>query len=338
MNIDVILRLLKNSGFHVFGVDNTFIYIEDPSCILRSFQTFIEYAWVVIVCITGLLLFGWALGMIRGAKNDIFINIRNLMLIFGILGAAGLIVNFIWGGDLMARGCRTISVPIAEINKILDKRNAKLTERNPNDLYEEFSITDTGPSFTSPEEPAPDDIEPVHIAAETETISSKSAPDTPSSSAISAPGPAGAPIRAAAADKDVIYTHDNGLQVKRTGGSRAWKNMNPGNLRYTEFTRKMGAIGQAGGFAVFPDEQTGVRAIRELLRGKTYSPLSVRAAIHRYAPPFENDTNAYNRQIQQSTGLDIERPISDLSDTELNRVISVIRRLEGWTAGQIIEL
>ena len=81
MNTDTILRLLKNSGFHGLHADAEFIYMEDPSCILRSFETFIEYVWVIITALTGLLLFGWALSKIRGAKNDIFSNMINLILI-----------------------------------------------------------------------------------------------------------------------------------------------------------------------------------------------------------------------------------------------------------------
>ena len=44
MNTTTILQLLKNSGFHGLRADAEFIYMEDPSCILRSFETFINYA------------------------------------------------------------------------------------------------------------------------------------------------------------------------------------------------------------------------------------------------------------------------------------------------------
>ena len=134
-----------------------------------------------------------------------------------------------------------------------------------------------------------------------------------------------------------MYTTADGRRVRRTGGTRAWRNLNPGNIRYSEFSRKAGAIGQAGGFAVFPDEETGTRAISSLLRGQSYNNLTIARAITRYAPPSENNTAAYHRRIQQITGLNINRRISDLSDGELSRVVDAIRAIEGWEAGRIIE-
>ncbi len=147
METETIFRLLTNSGFRILGSDGASIYLEDPSCILRSFQTFAEYAWVIITCLTGVLIFGWAVSMIRGSKNDIFINLRNLTLIFGILSAAGPIINMIYGGDLFGRGCRTITVQISDINKLLETRNLTMTARDQYNLYEELNIYDSGASY-----------------------------------------------------------------------------------------------------------------------------------------------------------------------------------------------
>lgn len=144
MNADTIIRLLTNSGFHNVRVDPDFVYMEDPSCILRSFETFAHYAWVAIMILTGLMLTGWAISMIRGAKNDFFTNLRNLIIIFGVLSIAKPIMNLIYGGDLFARGCHTISVPMAEMNRLLDARNSKLKSRDEYDLYEDFDIYDSG--------------------------------------------------------------------------------------------------------------------------------------------------------------------------------------------------
>lgn len=144
MNADTIIRLLTNSGFHNVRVDPDFVYMEDPSCILRSFETFAHYAWVAIMILTGLMLTGWAISMIRGAKNDFFTNLRNLIIIFGVLSIAKPIMNLIYGGDLFARGCHTISVPMTEMNRLLDARNSKLKSRDEYDLYEDFDIYDSG--------------------------------------------------------------------------------------------------------------------------------------------------------------------------------------------------
>lgn len=339
MNTNVILRLLRNSGFNVIGTDDTFLYLEDPSCILRSFQTFLEYAWVIIACITGLLLFGWAISMIRGAKNDIFTNLRTLTLIFGILSASGFIVNTIWGGDLFAKGCRTIKVSIADVNALLEERQKSLGENDK--FYEEIDIYDSGINYETinlqpneiPYSQAPliapdvpnNDIN-VSVSNDTNTIRTPNRTKNNSSR----------PSRAQASAKDVIYTNSDGSRYRRTGGSRAWRNMNPGNIRYSEFSRNMGAIGEAGGFAVFPDEETGMRAISALLRTDSYNNLTVAGAISRYAPPIENNTAAYHKRIQDLTGISINKRMSDLTDTELSRVATAIRQIEGWIPGNIV--
>ncbi len=144
MNADTFVRLLQNSGFHNVSQDSEFVYMEDPSCVLRSFETFAEYAWIIICCLTALLLFGWAISMIRGSKNDIFTNLRNLILMFGVLSAAGPIVNAIYGDDLFGRGCDTIQIPMHQVQQMLAERDARLSETMTDSLYEEFDIYDSG--------------------------------------------------------------------------------------------------------------------------------------------------------------------------------------------------
>ena len=143
MELETIVRLLKNAGFNVLGADSEFIYLEDPACILRSFATFAEYAWIIITFITGILLFGWAISMLRGAKNDYVTNLRSLILIFGVLSAAGPIINVVYGDNLFAKGCKTIEVSIDKIQEQLAARDAKLSNSQKNQ-YEEFDIYDTG--------------------------------------------------------------------------------------------------------------------------------------------------------------------------------------------------
>lgn len=417
METTTIIRLLSNAGFRVLGTDGANLYIEDPSCILRSFQTFTEYAWIILTFITGMLIFGWAISMIRGAKNNIFINLRNLTIMFGTLAAAGAILNMIYGGDLFARGCQTVAVDINTVNEMLDMRQKKMSPQQT-DLYESIDIYDSGVvranvtanntdddhdntstdnTVTGDEISIPDDADDKFIPISQKLSDTdkdklldilRRAPDdtltiprdqiktdddvlnklpngglpienipsvdelrdrlipAPSQRDATANNPSAHHpsnpseqeyTSAAALGRDVVYTTADGRRVRRTGGTRAWRNLNPGNIRYSEFSRNAGAIGQAGGFAVFPDEETGTRAISSLLRGQSYNNLTIARAITRYAPPSENNTAAYHRRIQQITGLNINRRISDLSDGELSRVVDAIRAIEGWEAGRIIE-
>ena len=417
METATIIRLLSNAGFRVLGTDGANLYIEDPSCILRSFQTFTEYAWIILTFITGMLIFGWAISMIRGAKNNIFMNLRNLTIMFGTLAAAGAILNMIYGGDLFARGCQTVAVDINTVNEMLDMRQKKMSPQQT-DLYESIDIYDSGVvranvtanntdddhdntstdnTVISDEISIPDDADDKFIPISQKLSDTdkdklldilRRAPDgtltiprdqiktdddilnklpngglpienmpsvdelrdrpipAPSQRDATANNPSthhsSNPSEqeytsAVALGRDVVYTTADGHRVRRTGGTRAWRNLNPGNIRYSEFSRNAGAIGQAGGFAVFPDEETGTRAISSLLRGQSYNNLTIARAITRYAPPSENNPAAYHRRIQQITGLNINRRISDLSDGELSHVVDAIRAIEGWEAGRIIE-
>lgn len=417
METATIIRLLSNAGFRVLGTDGANLYIEDPSCILRSFQTFTEYAWIILTFITGMLIFGWAISMIRGAKNNIFINLRNLTIMFGTLAAAGAILNMIYGGDLFARGCQTVAVDINTVNEMLDMRQKKMSPQQT-DLYESIDIYDSGVvranvtanntdddhdntstdnAVIGDEISTPDDADdkfipisqklsdtdkdklldilrrapdgtltiprdqiktdddvfdklpngelPIENIPSVDELRDRLIPTSSQRDATANNPSAHHPSNpseqeytsAAALGRDVVYTTADGRRVRRTDGTRAWRNLNPGNIRYSEFSRNAGAIGQAGGFAVFPDEETGTRAISSLLRGQSYNNLTIARAITRYAPPSENNTAAYHRRIQQITGLNINRRISDLSDGELSHVVDAIRAIEGWEAGRIIE-
>ena len=328
MNTDIILRQLTNSGFRILGSDDVFLYVEDPSCILRSFETFIEYAWIIITCITGILLFGWAIAMIRGAKNDIFTNLRNLVLIFGILAASRPIINTIWGGDLFAKGCQTLKIPYSDINEILAARNLKMAKADEYNLYEGINIYDSG-AKTQPNE-LPYYVSPIIAPEIPQDINVLTANNNSFPKLF-------IPHSAKEISKNVLYISPDGTQYTKTGGSRAWRNTNPGNIRYSEFSRRMGAIGEAGGFAIFPDEETGMHAIKELLKTSNYNKLTVAGAISRYAPPSENDTAAYHRHIQNLTGLSINKRMSDLTDSELSKIVMAIKTIEGWTVGNIIK-
>lgn len=145
MDIATILRLLKNSGFYNLRLDSQNLYMEDPSCIVRGFQDFVEYAWVFIVAITGILLVAWAISVIRGAKvSDIAANFKYLVLIFGILSLSFPIMKLIFGDDLFARGCKTISVPIEEVEKLLELRKQEFRGYNEFEEFELIDIIDSG--------------------------------------------------------------------------------------------------------------------------------------------------------------------------------------------------
>lgn len=141
-------------------------------------------------------------------------------------------------------------------------------------------------------------------------------------------------VYACAQNYDVLYKRSDGTCYVRSGGSRSWRNNNPGCIRYGEFSRKMGAIGQAGGFAIFPCEQTGMKAICALLRTDKYSKKTIFSAIGSYAPAVENNTALYQKLIQKHTGLSGKTIVGTLTDAQLNKLATAIRSIEGWRPGK----
>lgn len=146
------------------------------------------------------------------------------------------------------------------------------------------------------------------------------------------------PTHASAQRYDVVYHLANGDEIVRSGGTRAWRNNNPGCIRPGSIADAHGAIGSAGGFAVFPDEQSGMDAISGLLLSDRYRNKTIGAALHSYAPPFENDTIAYQNYVRKLTGLSSNMRICDLTPGQLHQLVLAIRKIEGWRAGTEISV
>ena len=149
-----IQNLLTNSGLKVFGTDSDFIYFEDPSCIFPMFDTILEYAWLAILVMAAIMLFGWGVLYIKnGVKIDtLFNNAKTVILILCILGAVKPIVNLVYGDNLFARQCEIKQVSRAAVNELLEMRNKKLGKSDENLLYENFDVIDSGPVYTEQKE------------------------------------------------------------------------------------------------------------------------------------------------------------------------------------------
>ena len=130
--------------------------------------------------------------------------------------------------------------------------------------------------------------------------------------------------------KMVKYIYPDGSIEIRQGGTLPWRNKNPGALENSK-----NAIGKANRFAVFASEEEGMASIKVLLLSDSYRNLSLKDAVCKYAPPHENNTKKYQNDLKKLTGVDIERKICDLNDEEMERVVQVIKQLEGWRVGKL---
>jgi hypothetical protein len=84
--------------------------------------------------------------------------------------------------------------------------------------------------------------------------------------------------------------------------NRPQQNNNPGDIEYGPFASCNGAIRSdngtlIGGFAVYPDAETGFASLITLLKRKPYFEATVRDAISRYAPSTENNTEEYIENV-----------------------------------------
>lgn len=132
-----------------------------------------------------------------------------------------------------------------------------------------------------------------------------------------------------------VQTDDGTIQKRE--GVRNWRNNNPGNLEYGRFAQSKDAVGSDGRFAVFPTLEDGMEAKRDLIFGNRYIDLSLAQAISKYAPPHENDTNMYIRQIMEATGASSHTLLRELSGSQRDSMMSAINRVEGFKPGKIIE-
>ncbi|PRH85364.1 hypothetical protein C5L14_23270 [Labrys okinawensis] len=120
---------------------------------------------------------------------------------------------------------------------------------------------------------------------------------------------------------------------KRIGGTRSWRNFNPGNIEYGKFAASHGAIGTDGRFAIFPDYATGRKAQESLLfDSKRYRDLTLSGAIHRWAPASENNVPAYLKAM----GADPNTRMRDFTPAQRQQLLNAMQRHEGWRAGRII--
>ena len=131
-----------------------------------------------------------------------------------------------------------------------------------------------------------------------------------------------------------MYVGNDGNIYELSGGSRAWRNNNPGNLEYGKFARNHGAIGTDGRFAIFPDTATGFKAMASLLATNSYQKLTIEGAINRYAPPNENNVENYLKSIERQTGLLRSTPMNNLSKDNLLNLAKAMAKHEGNMSGK----
>lgn len=134
----------------------------------------------------------------------------------------------------------------------------------------------------------------------------------------------------------VIYETEDGRKFCYSGGDRTWRNNNPGNLVPGNVSKRNNAIGKAGGFAVFPDYETGHKALLDSLKN-SHGEKDLEAMIKVYAPKFENNTKKYLKFLRKKTGIINNKKIKYFTSEEFEKLWKAIELMEGSHKGNITE-
>lgn len=88
---------------------------------------------------------------------------------------------------------------------------------------------------------------------------------------------------------------------------RGIRNNNPGNIRHGQNWQGLNLKGREidPAFCVFKEPKYGIRALAKVLMNykKIHGLKTVRQIISRYAPPNENQTNAYIKTVAEQLGV-----------------------------------
>ncbi|HFT7493944.1 TIGR02594 family protein [Enterobacter ludwigii] len=137
--------------------------------------------------------------------------------------------------------------------------------------------------------------------------------------------------------KTVEYEADDGTLLLKTAGTLNWRFNNPGNIMaLPNASKQNGRIGagtvynpKKNTFAIFSSMEVGEREKCALLKRK-YRDNTISEMMSQYAPATAgNDPVAYANFISSESGVAENKKISDLNDTEFDKVVDAISKKEG---------
>nr|BAR34572.1 hypothetical protein [uncultured Mediterranean phage uvMED] len=107
------------------------------------------------------------------------------------------------------------------------------------------------------------------------------------------------------------------------------KNNNPGNIRSSN-TKWEGMVDSKGEFVTFESPEYGIRAMTKLLQtyDKKHGLDTIKGIISRYAPPSENDTDTYIKNISSFTGFDPNQELDLDEPRVMKKLLQAIIRQE----------
>jgi hypothetical protein len=129
-----------------------------------------------------------------------------------------------------------------------------------------------------------------------------------------------------------IYFDDSQFAKYQIGGSRSWRDNNPGNLRHGNNDIGVDRVGDNEGFRIFPDYETGFNELKRQIE-KTYLNYTIEQFVKTWAPAADhNNVEAYISALVNSTGKTRYTKIKDCNETQF---LLGIQKHEGFIEGTV---
>ena len=118
---------------------------------------------------------------------------------------------------------------------------------------------------------------------------------------------------------------------------RGLRNNNPGNIRLSKTQYKGEVPSTDKSFKQFSAMEYGYRAMFCLLRyyQMTYHDDTIRKIVNRYAPPVENNTNAYVQHVCNLSGLQADERITAANERDMKAIVSAMSYHENGVPADI---
>lgn len=120
---------------------------------------------------------------------------------------------------------------------------------------------------------------------------------------------------------------------------RGYRNNNPGNIRKShEAWQGLSPTQTDPEFFQFIDLPHGIRAMAVILRNyqKLYNLRTPMQIISRWAPPSENDTEAYAKSVAAIAGASVDLPVFLSGSVLLKFIRGIIRQENGMATSLLI--
>lgn len=139
---------------------------------------------------------------------------------------------------------------------------------------------------------------------------------------------------------------DDGRHLLRCGGTLPWRLNNAGDLMspvdsngYPAPKKTRNFIGfasipknngeKSSHFFIFPTYEAG-REQLEISIKRRHSTRTLRQLVEKYAPPDSNNTEKYIADLVKESRIGSDKVVGDLSETEFEKVVDAIEKLEGY--------